>query len=296
VLEKYIEAGRIAADARVYGAALIKEGASLFDVADRVENRIMEKGGGLAFPVNISLNEVSAHYTPCVKDNLVFHRGDVVKLDVGVHVDGYIADTAVTIEVETSRYKTLINASEEAVRNAIKMLNDHSSFYDVGRVIEETIHSYGYKPISNLTGHSLQRFILHAGVSVPNMADKGMSRVKPNAGDVLAVEPFATTGAGYVVSGEGGNIYLYQGSLRSRFIRDKRLQSAYITLKKRFGTLPFAERWCSNLIPEHEVVLKHLSLYGLLKHYPRLIEKDKGMVSQSEHTVVITEDGCLVIT
>ncbi|MEM0493581.1 MAG: type II methionyl aminopeptidase [Candidatus Thermoplasmatota archaeon] len=295
-LEKYREAGRIAADARKYGLTLIKENALLLDVATLIEARILEEGGGLAFPVNISVNEVSAHYTPRVNDDMVFNRGDVVKLDVGVHIDGYIADTAATIEVGTNRYSALIRASDEALRNAIDTLNKHASLNDVGQVIEETITSYGYKPINNLTGHSLRRYVLHAGVSVPNIRDSNMVMIKPKVDDVLAVEPFATDGAGYVVSGEGGNIFLYQGSLRSRFIHDKKLKRSAIILKDKFGTLPFAERWCSTLLPSHGLVLKHLSAYGLLRHYPMLIEKGRGVVSQAEHTVIITKDGCLVTT
>ncbi|UCD12928.1 MAG: type II methionyl aminopeptidase [Thermoplasmatales archaeon] len=296
VSEKYRRAGTIAAAARVYGASLLKPGVSVLEVANNVESMILEKGADLAFPVNISIDEGAAHFSPRHDDTLILKRGDVVKLDVGAHIDGYIADTAKTVEIETDNYSTMIKASNDALEHAIHVLKEGVDLSEIGKVVEETIKSYGHKPITNLSGHSLERYKLHSGMSVPSVSATH-SKAKPVEGDVLAIEPFATNGVGRVVSGKGSNIYLCNKSIRSKVIRDNRLKMLFNRLFIKFKTLPFAERWCEDLFPDGgELALKKLSFLGLIKHYPQLIEAKGGIVTQKEHTVIVKDDGCEVIT
>lgn len=296
VYEKYKRAGKIAGQARDFGVGLIKPGVSFLSVAESVESFILKNGAGVAFPVNISINEVAAHYTPCVDDCLVFNVGDVVKLDVGSHVDGFIADTAITVEVGSCEYDSLIKASSQALEDAISVLKAGVLLSDIGCIVEEKIMQYGFKPIDNLTGHSLEQFVLHSGVSVPSIS-KTSAKVVAGVDDVLAIEPFATDGAGHVKSGSGSNIFLCSDSLKSRLMRDTRLKSDFLRIKKLFPNLPFASRWCYEKISKNfDPVLRRLSMLGFLKHYPMLIDAGKGMVSQKEHTVIVTQDGCEVIT
>jgi len=295
IYEKYIRAGKIASDARNLGASLIKPGVSLLEIANKVESKILESGAGIAFPANISRNEIAAHYSPHHDDKLVFKKGDVVKLDVGAHVDGYIADTAVTVEVETDEYADMIKAAEDGLNAAIDMMKPGVNLSSLGGKVSKTISSYGFKPIDNLTGHSLQKFVLHSGVSVPSVPDS-INKAKVKEGDVIAVEPFATDGAGHVVSGPGSNIFLCSSSLKSKFIRDNRAKLMHNRLIKNFKTLPFAERWTTSLFENNETILRRLSFLGMVKHYPQLIDASKGIVTQKEHTLIITNDGCEVTT
>lgn len=296
IYEKLILAGRIAGAARDFGSKLIGAEVSVLDVVNKVESKILNDGGGLAFPVNISINEVAAHFSPRHDDTkLVFKRGDVVKLDVGAHVDGYIADTAVTVEVETKDHSDMIKASRDALQNAIDLIKADVSLSDVGKIIEETITSYGYKSIDNLTGHGLERYTLHSGLSIPNVYER-LNLVKLKPGEVLAIEPFATNGAGHVTSGDTSNIYRYVRSVKSRIVRDSKVRLYSMKINKKFNTLPFAERWCNNLLPNTEVSLKRLLFAGCIKQYPQLIDEKKGVVTQAEHTVIIQEDGCEVTT
>ena len=296
IYEKYIQAGKIAAEARDYGAAMIKPGVRYVDVASMVEARILKNGAGLSFPVNISKNEIAAHYCPRHDDTTVFEKGDVIKLDVGSHIDGYIADTAVTVEVGTTKYDDMIQASSKALENAIEHMKAGVDLAEIGRIIEDTITSFHFKPINNLTGHSLEQYILHSGMSVPNIADS-VQKEKPKAGDVLAVEPFATNGAGHVKAGGGSNIYLCDKSLRSRVIRDNRAKMMYNKLESRFHTLPFAQRWCQEFMDKSvDLTLRKLSFLGLIKHYPQLIDAKEGIVTQKEHTIIVGEEGCEVTT
>lgn len=295
VYEKYILAGKIAAQARKYGAGLIKSGVSFLDVADSVESKIIESGAGIAFPVNIAVNEIAAHYSPRHDDTLVFKKGDVVKLDVGAHVDGFIADTAVTVEVETHNFNDIIKASSDALAAAIGLMKADINLSEIGKVVEKTITSYGFKPIDNLTGHNLQRYSLHSGMSVPNVSN-AFSKIKPKVDDVLAIEPFATNGAGHVMSGDGSNIYLCSESIRAKFVRDNKSKMIYAKMKNKFKTLPFAQRWSEKIISNSDSALRKLAFLGLVKHYPQLIDSKKGIVTQKEHTVIVKEDGCEVTT
>lgn len=296
IYEKYRLAGKIAAQARDHGAKLVKERVSYLGVATKIESMILENGGGLAFPVNISVNEIAAHFTPRHDDkSLLFKKGDVVKLDVGTHVDGYIADTALTVEVGAKRYTSMIKASRHALENAIDLMKADADLSDVGRTIEETIVSYGYRAIDNLTGHSLDRYNLHSGLSIPSVSNR-LNLVRPKSGDVLAIEPFTTNGAGHVISGKGSNIYRYVRSVKSRLIRDSKARSLALNINKNFGTLPFAERWCIDVLSNTEVSLKRLLFAGCIKQYPQLIDAKNGVVTQTEHTVIINEDGCEVTT
>jgi methionyl aminopeptidase len=295
-LEKYRLAGRIAADARDYGVNLIKPGVKLLDIAEKVEKKIKEKGAYIAFPVNISLNDVAAHYTPSYNDELVFNIGDTVKLDVGVHVDGFIADTALTVEVETNNYSEMIKAVDEGLKTAIEIVKPGINLSELGKAVQETIKGFGFKPIDNLTGHSLQRYILHSGMSIPSVSDF-LNNIKPKSGDVIAIEPFVTDGIGHVISGKGSNIFICQKTIRSKFVRDKRANIWYNIIYKNFGTLPFAQRWINNIFEKNSnMILKRLSFLGMIKHYPQLIEQKKGIVTQKEHTVIIKENGCEVTT
>ncbi len=284
-IKKYQEAGKIAKEAREYGANLIKEGVSYYEVANKVEKYILDAGAKPAFPVNISVNNIAAHYTPVKNDGKYFRKGDVVKLDLGTHIGGYIADTALTVEVAQSNWDSLIEASREALKAAIKHLRPGVKVSEIGRVIEEEISIRGYRPIRNLTGHSLERYSLHHGLNIPNYDDGSAAMLTP--GMAFAIEPFATNGKGRVREGYGGNIYIFR--------HYDSLKSPYAEMFARFKTLPFAARWCEDM-QDFENILKKGVKRGILYQYPILQERKKYVVSQTEHTVVMTADGIIVTT
>ncbi len=295
VFEKYVKAGEIAAIARDEGASAVKAGVTFTEIVEKIESIITGKGASIAFPTNISVNHIAAHFTPTTADKQVFHTGDIVKIDVGAHMDGFIADTAVTIEVESDEYASLIQASAEALEKAITMIKPGVKLSEVGKEVEHKIHEYGFKPIDNLTGHSLNRYNLHSGMSIPSIATMSIQR-KPRVDDVVAVEPFATTGSGHVISGKGSHIYLLQSGMNFRRLRDNKSRVMIKKLQHHFRSLPFASRWCEGVIPNVDMSLQWLEQKGMVHHYPQLIEQNKGMVSQKEHTMIITEDGCQVTT
>ncbi len=295
ILAYYQEAGRIAGEAREYGLTLLKAGALYKDIADKIEEKIVSLGAKVAFPVNIAANTIAAHYTPTHDDTTVVQKGDLIKLDVGAHINGYIGDTASTIEIETDNHTDMIKASAEALQAAIELIKPDIDLHLIGKTIEDTITSYGFTPIENLTGHSLKQYTLHAGLSIPN-TQRAADNNRPQEGDIVAIEPFATDGTGRVTSGAGSNIYCCQESLRARFIRDNRTKQAFHALYRTYKTLPFSERAAHKTIAHSSLNLKRLNMYGVLHHYPQLPEINNGLVSQKEHTVIITHDGCTITT
>ncbi|NOR60455.1 MAG: type II methionyl aminopeptidase, partial [Methanosarcinales archaeon] len=260
-------------------------GASLLDVANFGENMIRKEGGEPAFPINISCNEEAAHATPKKEDTDVFGE-DMVKLDIGVHIDGYIADTAITVDL--SGHPELVDAAEAALEAAIQAVHAGINTAELGVIINDTITGFGYKPVANLTGHGLAQYMQHVPPTIPNIPiDSG---VVLEVGQVVAIEPFATDGRGYVSEGAGVEIYNKVGS------KPIRAPAARAILKEieQFRTLPFAKRWLNS---KHlDFAMLQLEKNGNISSYPVLKEETGKLVSQAEHTLMVEEDGCTVIT
>ena len=291
ILDKYRLAGKITAKARDVGKALIKDGVSYIHVVNEIEKYMVENGARVAFPVNMAIDNIAAHFTPKHDDKLVFQRGNVVKLDVGAHLNGYIADTAVTVEVGTQTWRELIKASQDALMVAIEMIRPGVNLGQLGKMVEQTITSYGFKPISNLTGHSLERYKLHAGISIPNVEEYSTGKVR--SGDILAIEPFATNGVGKVKSWRNSNIYRL---IKPKITKNKDANNLLQAIQKYRRTLPFSERFAFKFVNGPDGALSKLRQVRAITMYPILIEKGDGIITQAEHTVIVTEDGCEIIT
>ncbi len=291
ILANYRKAGKIAGKVREYGMGLIREGKRFLDVAEAVEKKTIELGGEIGFPTNIAVDEQAAHYSPCIDDELTFVRGMVVKLDVGVHIDGYIGDTASTLEVGSNNNRMLIQASREALMNALDVVGPGVELSSIGRTIEDTIRSFGYRPVGNLTGHGLGRFKLHTGVAIPNV--RGPEKGILKAGDVVAIEPFATDGEGWVKEMQPSNIYQF---IRDKRVKDTKARELLAVISERWNALPFTERWCGEFMEKPRPALKRLVKSRAISSYPILRERKMGIVSQAEHTVFITENGCEILT
>lgn len=282
-LNSYIKAGKIAAEALQYGKSLVKPGNSLFDVTRKVEVKIKELGGELAFPVQMSCNDIAAHFCPELDDKIIF-SDQLVCLDVGVHINGCIGDTATTIDL-SGKYKDLIIASSEALDNAIKVVKPGTSLRDVGTIIQETIASFGFVPVKNLSGHGLDKFNIHSAPSIPNF-DSG-DNTKLFEDQVIAIEPFASNGAGIVF--DLGNASVFQ------LIQKKPVRHLFVKQVsdeiERFGQLPFAKWWLQEKlgVPKVNFALRELERMGVIRSYPPLVDKAHGIVSQAEHSLIVKE-------
>jgi len=300
MIEKYKKAGQIISKVRKKAVKSVEEDMKLLELAELVEKEIIELGGSVAFPCNVSVNEVTAHYTPPAEDETTLKSGDLVKIDLGAHVDGYIADTAISVligenipEAELEKHQNMILASQEGLENALSTIKSGVEIGKVGEEIEKAINNRGFNSVSNLTGHSMDRWILHAGLSVPNIKENNPHKFEE--GDVVAIEPFATDGVGRVT--DMNEVYIFR-FLRDRPLRLIHAKRALKIIKENYKILPFAQRWLQGRFSEHHLntAMRMLISSRAVFPYHVLREKSNAVVAQSEHTVIVENDGCLVIT
>jgi len=282
--QKLIQAGKIASQVREYAKTIIKKDMLLLEIAEKIEDKIVELGAKPALPTNLSMNEIAAHYTPSHNDETT--ALGLLKIDLGVHIDGWIADTAFSIDLENSEEnKKLIQASEKALENTIKLTKENISVNELGKTIQETIESYGFSPIVNLNGHEMDKYELHAGLTIPNIADKRNDILEKG---VYAIEPFATTGGGHVKEGKPSGIYMLTNTknIRSQLARD-----VLEFIAEEYQTLPFCSRWIIKKFTTRALfALKQLEDNGNLHHFPQLVESSGAKVSQAEHTILIDKE------
>ena len=284
--EKCREAGEILAQVRDEAAERVEVGASHLEVAEWAENEIRELGGEPAFPVNISIDEEAAHATPERDDDSTFGE-EMVNLDIGVHVDGWLADTAVTVDL--SGQDELANASAEALDAALEVAGPGVDVGEIGAAVEDVIEGYGFNPVVNLTGHGLGHWEQHTAPNIPNREVAQGATLSP--GDVVAIEPFATDGRGKVQEGGNEEIFALE---REGTIRDRTARQVLDQITEEFKTLPFAARWLDS--PRAKMALRRLKQQDIVHGYPVLKEADGKFVSQKEHTVIVTDDGVEVTT
>ncbi|MEW6063323.1 MAG: type II methionyl aminopeptidase [Nanoarchaeota archaeon] len=289
MIEELKKAGRIASDALNFGKTLCKEDADVKEIIERIENKIELLKGKPAFPTQLAINEVAAHFLP--DNQLKLKAGDLVKLDIGVHINGFIADTAATIEIKTKNFSNMIKAAEEALDNTIKLIKPGIKIFEIGAVIEETIKKYNLNPIKNLSGHSIEQYNTHAGITIPNYNNKNEEELKD--GTLIAIEPFATSGIGFVEESKPSGIY---SIIERKPVRDKNTRLILDFIENEFKTLPFSKYWLINKFGQFktEFALGQLEREKILYSYPRLVERSKGIVSQTEHTIYISDKPVII--
>jgi len=286
--QKALKAGEIAKQVREFAKSIVKQNMPLLEIAEKIENKIIELKGKPAFPVNLSINEIAAHYTPAYNDET--KASGLLKVDFGVSVDGFVADTAFSLDLENSKEnKKLIEASETALKNAIQKTKNGISLGEIGKTIQNTIEEEGFSPIINLSGHEMREYDLHAGITIPNIDNKMTEKITRG---LYAIEPFATSGSGKVVEGKSSGIYLLTDD---RNVRNPEARKILNFIIKEYKTLPFCSRW---IVKEFGIkslfALRQLEDNGNLHQYPQLVEISKAKVSQAEDTILI--DNKVIVT
>jgi methionyl aminopeptidase len=293
-LAKFRVSGKILRETREEMRSFVRENMPIIEVCEKAEGLIREKGGKPAFPCNVSINEVAAHYTSPPNDERRIPEKAVVKVDIGVHIDGYVTDTACTV-CFNPEHKNMQMAAEHALQAAIENIHAEMATSKIGAIIEKNIKNRGFKPIANLTGHSVGRYLIHAGTSIPNVTQISFGKAK--AGKVYAIEPFVTLpdAAGRVENSPETTIF--------RLVKAKKVKNPYTKqlqkyIEENFRTLPFAERWLKGAVPKEQYreAFKELRKTKVVMGYPVFVEVSRKTVTQAEHTVLITENGCEVLT
>jgi len=281
---KIVKAGKIASEVKSWIKPHVKKDILLLEIAEEIEKKIIELGGSPAFPVNLSINEHAAHYTPSHNDETLAHG--LLKVDFGVEVDGWIADNSFSVDLENSKInKELIKASEDALKNAEKILSYETTFKEIGSVIEKTIRTHEFNPIANLSGHSMEQYDLHAGITVPNVDNNSENTFEEG---LYAIEPFATNGSGIVHDGKKGNIFILKKDKNTRLPLGREILEF---VKDTYGYLPFASRWIVKEFGTRALLaLTQLENEEILHQYPILTEEKGKLVSQAENTFLIEEE------
>ncbi len=288
--DNFLKAGKIASEVVKYAREFIKRDMPLLEIANKIEDKIIELKGKPAFPVNLSIDEIAAHDTPAFNDARV--ASGLLKVDIGAHIDGCIADIAFSLDLDGSEEnKKLIKSAEEALKNACEKINEGVLIREVGAVIEKTIKSHGFEPIHNLSGHSIEPWSLHSGITMPNHDNSRDIKIEPG---VYAIEPFATTGLGTVRDGKPSGIYRIERELP---VRDAFAREVLAFIYEEYKTLPFCSRWIHKRFGSRGLLaLRRIEEAGIVHHYPQLIESSGKKVSQAEHTLLIDKDKKKIIT
>jgi methionyl aminopeptidase len=293
-LEKLRLSGKILRETREEMKNYVREGMPVIEICEKAEGLIRQKGGKPAFPCNVSMNEIAAHYTSPPNDETRIVENSVVKVDIGAHIDGYVTDTAVTV-CFNREYESLVETAERALKTAVENIRPGMSTSKLGTMIEGAIKSRGFKPVSNLTGHEVGRYVVHTGTSLPNVPQLFSTKIK--LGGVYAIEPFVTVpnAAGRVENGDETTIFRF---LRSRSTKNPHARELQKYIEENFRTLPFTERWLQNVVPQqyYREAFAELLASKTLTKYPIFVEASGKTVAQAEHTVVVVADGCSVLT
>lgn len=292
--EKILKAGKIASEARNYAKEIIKPGIPLIEIAEKIEFKIRKSGGDLAFPVNLSIDEIAAHYTPDHQDGTL--AKGLIKVDLGVSIDGWLSDTAFSVNLspkgteEHSENEKLIVAAQEGLNSAINYVKNNkqeTSLSNLGKEIESAIKNKGKQPIVNLTGHSMNKYDLHSGISIFNIENNNRTQV---GSGLVAIEPFTTSenGTGRVKNGINSGIFLL---VDLKPIRNPNARKILKYIHENYNTLPFCSRWLVNEFGTSALLaLRQLEKNGNLHNFPQLIETSGTRIAQAEHTLLIDEE------
>ena len=288
-IESYKKAGKIAVEVIAYAKEFIKPGMKLLEIAEKIEDKIKELGGEIAFPVNLSIDEVAAHYTPGPEDEGV--ACGLLKVDLGACVNGYISDTAFSVDLtEDGKHKEIIELNKKALESALKIVKAGVMVNEIGEAVSNVVGDK-YSIVRNLSGHSLDKDMIHAGLTISNYKNNNDLELKDI---VIAIEPFLTYGVGEIYEGKDSEIYMLQ---REASVRDSDARKILKFIKEKYNTRPFCRRWLvSEGFKKVSFVLKILTQQGILKNFPVLVEKSKKPVSQWEHSVLIGDGESIVYT
>src|SRR4030042_4880053 len=288
-LEDYKKAGKISVEIKEYAKQIIKPGMLLLEIAEKIHKKIEDLGAISAFPVNLSIDDIAAHYHPTLNDKT--KATGLLKIDIGIQINGFIADTAFSMDLTPDKkYEELIKASEEALETALKKLekNTDLTLNEIGKTIQETIENKKFSPIINLSGHGLEKYEIHSPPTIPNYENGNNRTLEPGA---YAIEPFATTGQGKIYEGPGSNIF---SLINQKNTRNPTARKILDYVAEKYKTLPFSLREIQEKFGAmSRLAIKQMTQEGILHEFSQLIEKSHKPVSQAEHTFIKTGKGII---
>ena len=285
-IQKLQKAGKVAAQVRRETAAkLAKAGTSFVQAMDFAEKRILELGGEIAW-AQMGVNDVAAHFCPAEDDTGTSKEGDVIKVDIGVHLDGWIADNAMTVIVGNSaEHKDLLKASQNALKAAIKLVRPGCQLWELGEAQLSEAEALGFTTIKNLSGHTIEPYKVHAGVSIPTFNTK--NKMELEEGWQIAIEPFVTAGQGYIKEKPPATVFMIEDL---KGVRTPYARKILDEVKSR-KTLPFTTRSLTRKLGKGPTLLglKELERLDIVRGYPPLAEISQAVIAQFEHSMIVKD-------
>lgn len=304
-IDCFREGAEVHRQVRQWAMKVAKPGMKFTDLCQGIEDRVHRLmnchglQGGFAFPIGCSTNHQAAHWSPNPGDVTTIKKDDVVKIDIGIHVKGYIIDSAFTL-TWNDMFDPLLEAVREATNTGVKECGIDVRLCDIGERIQEVMESHeveingelkGVKAIDNLNGHSLDKYVIHSGISVP--ITKGGPTTKLEEGDVLAIETFGSTGNGHVNDVGECSHFMKMKDVSQYAVKGLRLKSSrklLNTIEQQYKTMCFCPRWLEK--PEifgknYKAGLRSLVNNDIVKEYPPLCDIKGSYVAQYEHTLML---------
>ncbi len=282
ILKKYKKAHDISDDVLEFAETLVKPNVKTLEMAEKIEKMIIDKGAKPSWPVNFSINEIAAHVTPRINDTTILKEGDLVKVDIGCHIDGYISDRAFTICVGEKNHE-MIESSKKATLEALKAMKPGIKCCEVSEIIEDIVTVSGFNTVKNLSGHSMSQYNQHESPSIPNCKTNDQTIIE--SGTPMAIEVFTTNGNGWVIESEPTSIYQF---IEDRPVRMPEARKILQMSINEFQGLPFTQRWIKNISEfKIEMALKSLIEAEAIQKFPPLKEESNSNVAVWEDTKIV---------
>ena len=289
--ECYLEAGRIHEGVCEKIKPDVKVGASFLEIAEKIESYIQEAGASLAFPVNIQVNN-EVHYSPILKDSRVLTEEDIVKVDIGIHVNGYVADGAFTVAFN-SDYQDMVDFTKRILKETLTDLKPGMKVSEIGKRLDQHMEGSKYKIIKNLMGHQLHQWVLHGKKSVQVFEDTNNTYTM-EPGDAFAIEIFVTDGMGMIKSSPKATIYAMKQQQKPT--RDQKVRKMCQEIIEKRKTFPFSERYVLEHLGHSKIDFFNLKRSGNMMSYNLLVEKPGSKIAQFEDVIYVDEKEVIITT
>jgi len=264
-------------------------------IEDSLTNLWTKFKRGVAFPTCISINNCVGHNSPLPNDNQIINDGDLVKIDLGVHIDGFISTTAHTMiagqtgpeKVVTGRIADVVCAAYFAAECALRLLRPGKTNKDVTEIISKVSDIFKCKPLEGVLSHQMKRFVIDANKVIINKTDleNQVETITFETNEVYGLDIVMSTGEGKAKETESKTTVYKRAVDQNYSLKMKNSRYVYSEIVKRFGTLPFTLRALDEKRGRHGIT--ELVKHDLVQPYPVLYEKQGEYVAHFKFTVLI---------
>ncbi|KNC21209.1 hypothetical protein FF38_10989 [Lucilia cuprina] len=283
-----------------------KSDALITEETSKVYKKEKELKKGIAFPTCLSVNNCVCHFSPSKNDpDHVLKDGDVVKIDMGAHIDGFIAVAAHTVVVGatadkkvTGRQADVILAAYWAVQAALRLLKAGNNNYAITDAVQQISESYKCKPIEGMLSHELKQFKIDGEKTIiqnPSEAQrKEHEKCNFETHEVYAIDVIVSTGEG-IGREKDTKVSIYKKTDENYMLKLKTSRALLAEVKTKYGNMPFNIRGFDEETKARMGVVECVS-HKMIEPFQVLYEKPSEYVAQFKHTVLLMPNGVNLVT